>query len=227
MQRKVISLARNTVLWEAGDAARTVAVVTKGKLGARTDVGLVGIILPNMVLGEAALFGTEQPPERRKVTVFAAEDDTVVVEYPAETIRDRMLAGDDELAQQITYNLVGQISRNLLMVVTSRRGHPYVDAPLTSLARAVLRDACSRPAIRSWENLQLTFRFLCDLRDLSDRLLATLGPDISQRAEMIVNASQMLGQVFEGGETDVRPLLELFLEAERERNDWWTQAREA
>ena len=44
MQRKVVALDKDTVLWEAGDCARTIAVLEKGKLGAQTDDELIGIL---------------------------------------------------------------------------------------------------------------------------------------------------------------------------------------
>ena len=47
MKRKII-LSREAVLWEAGDAARTFAVLESGKLGIRTDQGLQGIVIPGM-----------------------------------------------------------------------------------------------------------------------------------------------------------------------------------
>ena len=75
--------------------------------------------------------------------------------------------------------------------------------------------------MQSWDNLILTCRFLADLRDMSDRLLAQLGPEASDRNEMLVNASQMLAQLSEG--QDIRPVLEAFLKAEEEKNAWWAR----
>jgi CRP-like cAMP-binding protein len=223
MQRKVISLSRETVLWEAGDAARTVAVVGKGKLGARTERGLVGIILPNMVLGETALLGDPGKALHRTVTVFALEQDTLVMEYPAAEVRAAFDGGDDELMRQVVRSLVGQIARNLLMVVTARRGHPFVDEPLLGLLRGIVRDMTQRPPIQAWDSLLETCRFLADLRDMSDRLLDSMGPEVDQRGEMLVNASQMLAQMAEG--QDIRPVLEAYLEAEKEKTEWWLRGR--
>ncbi len=228
MQRKVITLSKDTVLWEAGDTARTVAVVAKGKLGARTNEGLVGILLPNMVIGESALFasesGNDAPGTRRTVSIFALEDDTLVLEYPAEEVRIATEAGDHDLMRQILTNLVGQICRNLLMVVTAKRGYPYIDDPLMGLVQGIVKDAREREPLSNWTNLMLTCRFLSDLRDLSDRLLHEMGPEPAQRSELIVNASQMLAQLAEGH--DVGPIFEVFLNAEREKNQWWARGGE-
>lgn len=223
MQRKVISLSKDTVLWEAGDNARDIAVVAKGKLAARTEQGLVGIILPNMVLGESALFTVDGAPHRRTATIYALEDETLVMEYPASMVRDSVAGGDDDLMRQIIANLVGQICRNLLMVIAAKRGSPYIDNPLTGLVRGIVRDALEAAPMKSWENQTLTCRFLHDLREVSDGLVDRLGPDASQRSEMIVNASQMMTQLFEGH--DVRPLIEAFLEAEKQKTEWWARAR--
>jgi CRP-like cAMP-binding protein len=222
MQRKVISLSRDTVLWEAGDVARSVAVVAKGKLGARNEQGLLGILLPNMVLGESALLRADGT-QRRTVTIFALEEDTLVMEYPADQVRLAFDSGDDELMRQVVRSLVGQIARNLLMVVTARRGDPFVDEPLLGLMRGIVLDMVQKPPIQTWDTLLATCRFLADLRDLSDRLLDSMGPALEDRGEMIVNASQILAQLTEG--QDIRPVLEAYLQAEQEKTAWWARAR--
>lgn len=219
MQHKLVTLSKNAVLWEEGDVARNVAVLKQGKLGARTQAGLVGILWPGMVLGESALFATEGRQERRSATVLALEDDTQVEEYAAERLRELMLAGDDVLPGKVLTTLVGQISRNLLMVVAARRGHAYVDGPLQSLVREIVEDARRSRAPRSFETFMSTARYLYDLREFSDRALQGLGPDPAQRADMIANASAVLTELFAGGEA--LPALEDFLRAEREKSEWW------
>jgi hypothetical protein len=223
MRRKVVTLSRDTVLWEAGDASRELAVVEAGKLGVRAGSGLVGIVLPGMVLGESALFSEEGGRDSRSAAIFALEDGTQVTLYPAADVRNAVEAGDDSLVRKVMTNLIGQLSRNLLMVVAAKRGYPFIDDPLLGLVRGVLRDAQQAPAIQSQANLWLTCRFLYDLRDLSDRVLEQLGPDPSLRAEMIVNASQVLTQFSEG--KDLRPLVEAFLAAEKEKTEWWARGR--
>lgn len=218
MKRKLITLAKDTTLWEAGDAARDVAVIQKGRLGARTEAGLVGLLLPKMVLGESALFEPEGRPTRT-ATLFAFEDDTEVVLYSAEAVKRAFEDGDDELMRQVVKNLVGQICRNLLMVISAKRGYPFIDEPLKALVQSVVTEAQSAQPIKNWDNMLVTTRFLAGLRDLSDRLLSQLGPDVSQRGDMIVNASQVLQQLQAG--RDVLPLVESFLQAEREKNEWW------
>ena len=51
MQRR-LTLAKNSFLWEEGDQARNIAIVEKGKLAVKTDDGIVGIVLPKMVVGK-------------------------------------------------------------------------------------------------------------------------------------------------------------------------------
>jgi len=222
MQRKVISLSKDTVLWEIGDAARDIAVVSKGKLGARTLQGdLVGVILPNMVLGESALFTIDGQSEGRTAAIFALEDDTLVIAYPARMVREEILDGVDGLARQLLSTLVGQVCRNLLMVITAKRGYAYIDAPLTALVESVVRDAQLAQPVRTWETVLMTCRFLTDLRDLSDRLLLQLGPDIANRRELVERASQMLAQLFTG--QDIQPVVAAFLAAEQEKTEWWAR----
>lgn len=220
--RKIITLSRDAVLWEAGDAAHDVAVLRSGKLGARAGGSLVGIVLPQMVIGESALFAESgRPAEARTATVFAIEDGTEVVEYPAAQVREATEDEGGDLVRQIFSNLAGQICRNLLMVVAAKRGYPFIDDPLLSLVKGLVRDLDHQPPLRSWDNLMITLRFLSDLRDVSDRLVTDLGPGPGERAEMVVNAAQMLSQLSEGD--DIHGLIETFLTAEKEKNEWWAR----
>src|SRR5438045_3762218 len=98
MQRKLITLSRDTVLWEAGDAARGIGILEKGRLGARTEKGgLIGVMLPHMVLGDSALLGNPEAPDRRTATIFALEDDTVITEYPVGEVKADFEAGSEDL----------------------------------------------------------------------------------------------------------------------------------
>jgi hypothetical protein len=221
MQRKVITLSRDTVLWEAGDSARGIAILEKGRLGARTDKGLMGVLLPPMVIGESALLGENGGSDRRTVTIYAIDDDTVVTEYPLTEVRADFDAGNEDLMRHIISNQVAQICRNMLMVVSSHPGEPFIDAPLAGLVRGLVADVPKIYPLRTWTRALDTCRFLHDLRGLSDRLLNQLGPAPAQRGEMIVNATQSLSQLALG--QDVRPLVEAFLEAEKQRSEWWTR----
>lgn len=219
MHQKLVTLSRNAALWEEGDLARNLAVLEKGKLGARTaQGGLVGIVWPGMVLGESALFGAES---RRTAAVVALEDETEVAEYTPEWLRQQLAEGETELTQKVLSTLVGQVSRNLLMVVAARRGYAYIDAPLTGLVQGVVEDARNAPAFRSYEAFMSTARYLSDLRDFSDRTLIGLNLDPAQRTDMLAGAQAFLEQLFAG--QPVLKALEDFLSAEREKNEWWAR----
>ena len=202
MQRKVISLDKDTVLWEAGDSARTIAVLEKGKLAARADGGLVGILWPEMVLGESALFEAEG--STRTATVAAVQDDTVVAEYPPAVVRAALEEGDDSLAQQILRTLIGQICRNFLMVITAKRGYAFIEHPLRSLVRGIAEDAARAQPLKVWDSYQMTARTLFDLRDLSDRTLSAIGPDPAARGDLVEQASGLLDDLFGRGRRRVR-----------------------
>src|SRR5262249_35846583 len=124
-----------------------IAVVVRGRLGARTEKGLMGVILPPMVVGESALFAATRP-ERRTATLFALEDGTQVMQCPADVVRQGLESGDESLVRKVINTLVGQICRNLLMVITSKRGYAFIDKPLMSLVREVVHDAQSARPIR-------------------------------------------------------------------------------
>jgi hypothetical protein len=222
MQRKMITLSKDMVLWHAGDGARELALVEKGRLGARTEQGLVGVIWPHMVLGEAALLARETAaPEKRTVSIVALEDDTLVACYPAAAVREALLAGDDSLARTVLDTLIGQICRNLLMVLTVRGDEPHIAPPLRGIVGGVIEDAQQRAPLRTWDGFVTTARFLSELRDLSDRSLAALGPDVSVLGERVESASKLLREILDGREAPSR--LEDFLAAEREKIEWWAR----
>ncbi len=223
MKQKTISLSREATLWEAGDLARDIAVVEAGRLGVRTEAGVVGIVLPKMVVGETALFALEGTPLPRGATLFALDDDTRVVASPAESYRTAFEGGDTGIVEPIVRTLVGQICRNLLMVVSARSGDPYVEEPLLGLVRGIAKDVGRPLSAHTWATFMVTFSFLCDVRDMSDRILARLGPDPSQRLELIEAASQALARLT--GSDDARPMIEAFLAAERERTQWWARGQ--
>ena len=222
MKQKTISLSREAVLWEAGDIAREIAVVDAGRLGVRTEAGVVvGLALPKMVVGETALFSLEGRPLPRGATLFALEDGTRVTAHPAESYRAAFEGGDTAVVEPILRTLVGQTCRNLLMVVSTRSGAPYVDEPLLGLVRGIAQEV-GRPApLRTWSAFMATFSLLCDMRDMSDRVLGRLGPEPAQRLELIEAASQALSRL--AGSDDARPMIEAFLDAERERTHWWAR----
>ena len=221
MRQKQITLSRDAVLWEAGDLARDIAVVVSGRLGVRTERGVVGVALPHMVLGESALFTTSGNAGPRTATIFALEEGAQVVAYPASEVRATIEAGDDAVGREVLNTLLGQICRNLLMVISARRNEPLVDAPLRALVEGLIQDARRERRFPSWERFMVVFSFLCSLRDLSDRLLDALGPEPSQRLEMVENAAQALTQIGEG--VDILPVVEAFLEAERAKAEWWAR----
>jgi len=223
MKDKTISLSREATLWEAGDVAREIAVVETGRLGVRTDAGLVGIVLPKMVVGETALFALEGTPHPRAASLFALDDDTRVVASPAESYRAAFEGGDTGVVDPIVRTLAGQTCRNLLMVVSARGDDAYVHEPLVGLVRGLAQDIGRPLPARTWAAFMVAFSFLCDVRDMSDRILARLGPDASQRLELIESASQALASL--AGSDDARPMIEAFLNAEKERTQWWARGR--
>jgi len=221
MKHKTISLSREATLWEAGDLARDIAVVEAGRLGVRTDAGVVGIVLPKMVVGETALLALEGKPLPRAATLFALDDDTRVLASPAESYRAAFEGGDTGIVEPVVRTLVGQTCRNLLMVVSARSGDPYVAEPLLGLLRGIAQDVGRPLPARTWPAFMVTFSFLCDIRDMSDRILGRLGPDVTQRLELIEAASQALARL---PGSDARPMIEAFLDAERERTQWWARS---
>lgn len=203
------------VLWQAGEPARTIAVVRRGKLAARSQSRVVGVMYPDMVLGEAALLGIGHAPESRTHTVYAIEDGCEVREYPADLVKQMLDRGAAEVTPLLLRTLVGQSCRNWLLIASANAGRAHIEAPLRHLAIGLLESLASLEAIRDWQEFLVAFRFLYNLRDLSnserDRMVAP-----SQEAfEEVLAASHTLRWLFRGQHAAVH--LEAFIESERER----------
>ena len=221
MKQKTISLSREAILWEAGDVAREIAVVEAGRLAVRTEAGVVGIVLPKMVVGETALFTLEGQPLPRAATLFALEDDTQVVAQPAESYRASFEAGDTAIVDPILRTLVGQTCRNLLMVVSARSGDPFVEEPLLGLVRGIAQDVARPLPARTWA--AFIVHVLAALRPARHvgPPAGPAGAGPALRLELVESASQALARL--AGSDDARPMIEAFLDAERERTHWWAR----
>jgi len=217
MKRKVI-LSKDAVLWEAGDAAKTFAILESGKLGVKTDKGLAGVIYPNMVLGESAIMSYEGEKPRRTASVIAFEENTTVTEYPAHVVKQGFDGGQNPLAKAVLTTLIGHISRNCLVLMTAHKLNPFIALPFKSLMQSLVQTYKAQIAgITSWEDFLFTFQFLSATRDYTEQMQQKL-MIASADKDAVFKASEITHDFFKG--RDELTFVKEFLTAEQERRDW-------
>ena len=215
-QRKVI-LSRGSVLWYTGDGAKSFAIVESGKLGVKTEKGLVGVVWPKMVLGEAALLALDGEEPRRTSTVFALEEGTTVVEYPPVLVKQALDEQGRTVWKAILTTLLGQICRTCIVLSAAHKGQPFVAQPFKALMQSLVQAHKDRFAtLATWDDFSRTFHFLHATRDYTDAAARVLLGPFADR-DVIVRASEMTREYFE--EQGEIPFLKDFLEAAREA---WT-----
>jgi len=219
MNRKLI-LSKNAILWETGETARNIAIVEKGRLGVRAGQLLIGVIPPRMILGEAALLGTEPDMPRRTATVFALEDDTQVTEYSPALVRKMFDLDDPAIAMTILRTLVGQVGKHCLLIVSANKDYPLIREITRETMRGVIQASRELPSVKTWDAFMRVFSFLVSLRDaLSGLSQAYLG-GVGDRAELVDRSSAMVRQLLGGEDQDLARTLEEFIGLEKERDTW-------
>ena len=218
MQRKV-TLAKGAYLWDAGDAARNLAVLETGRLGVRADGKLIGLITPKMVLGESALLTLDGSSHNRTASVVALENDTSVSEYPAAMFRNTFDAGNHSVGHLILMTLIGQTCRNYMLIVAAHKERQAVTSLLKGEVQALGQTASEAKKIKTWDDFLWTFKYLFHLRDFSDRMRTELVQYLSGDSDSMVKASEMMRELLKG--QDVASFLEEFITAEREKDKWF------
>lgn len=218
MQRKV-TLAKGAYLWDAGDAARNLAVLETGRLGVRADGKLIGLITPKMVLGESALLTLDGSSHNRTASVVALENDTSVSEYPAAMFRNTFDAGNHSVGHLILMTLIGQTCRNYMLIVAAHKERQAVASLLKGEVQALGQTASEAKKIKTWDDFLWTFKYLFHLRDFSDRMRTELVQYLAGDSESLVKASEMMRELLKG--QDVASFLEEFISAEREKDKWF------
>jgi CRP-like cAMP-binding protein len=191
MRRKVV-LSKGAVLWEAGDGARTIGVLECGRLGIRTERGLVGVVSPKSVVGEGALFGLEGAHQRRSATLYALEDETTVTEYPASSVKQLIESGNDVVGSLVLGTLAGQATRNLLIVAAAHKGRNAVELPLRGLLQGLLQASRRLKGTTFWDEFLLSFRFLHELREYSGALRDDLPAEAAAGIQQSIEASELV-----------------------------------
>ncbi len=212
--KRISILGKDTVLWNAGDIARTIGLVEKGKLGIRSEQGMAGFILPKMVLGEAAILGLFGHEPRRTAEVFAVDEDTTVSEYPVSYLKG---LGDEptvDLRTAVLGTLLGQICRNCLLILRAHQGSATHAQPFRGLIDSLVNTNPARMELaHSFDGFTLAFRFLVETRDYTDGVRRLLVPESYDR-KSAQKASEVIVEILtHQGDTN---LIAEFMKAEEE-----------
>jgi len=215
MHRKT-TLGKGAFLWAAGDSARTLAVLDKGKLGVQTDKGYVSLVFPKMIIGESALL--EGQTEKRSAALVALEDGTEVTEYPPSMVKDTFDAGQNTVGLHLLLTLIGQTCKNNLLVVAAHPQRVSMAVLLKNQVRALNESIPQLRQIAKWDEFYWTFKFLFDTRNNSDQLRARLVGDMTLSTDLLTSASKMVGDLLKN--QDIATYLDDFIAAEREKEAW-------
>ncbi len=218
-----VTLSKGAALWHAGDAACTIAILETGAVAIRTPQSLVGVASARTLLGESALFSVGGAEQQRTASIAALEDDTTVVEYPPERVKAAIESGDAQIAPFLLRTLIGQICRNLLIVLSGRSLPPVVETPLVGLMESLVAQGQEVVVPSTWDDFMLSFRFLFDLRDHTGRLREQLAPQVDQM-EAAVKASDLVTSLFR--EPEALGFLNDLIQEEKEHSRRLDQARQ-
>ena len=195
LKRKVI-LSKDSVLWYAGDAAASLAVVESGKLGVRTGTGLVSVLRPNMVLGDTSILGLEGAQPKRLATISALEEGTTVTEYPPSLVRQAADDPEHTLWKAILTMLLGQVCRNGVVLASVHEGTPFLARPFRSLVESLVETHEARfAALSTWDDFLTTYRFLAATRDYTDAAVAAAAGPAADRS--LLEATEATREFFQ------------------------------
>lgn len=220
MNRKLM-LSKDALLWEAGDPARNIAIVEQGKLGVKTEKGIIGVVSPKMILGETAIFSLEGQVPKRTATVLALEDNTVVTEYSAVLVKQLFDTHDPTITPLIFNTLVGQMGKHCILVISTNKQYPVIQATASELLKGIVQSARELHTIKTWDAFMRTFRYLCSLRDFLSTLSESFLLNTSDMADMVTKATTVMKELLSDKDKDVVPYLEDFIQTEKQKEDWF------
>lgn len=168
------TLPKDAVLWWRGDAAESLAVVDRGRVGIRAPEGLLDVVVAGHAVGESALLNMDGGAVvRRAADVIALDPDTVVIEYPMGEVVGAL---DGGVPQLVMRTLVGQIGRNHLLVAAAHAGNRWIETVASSHIETLVAAARATSDIATWPDFMLAFRVLYHMREGSDAMRDSMAP---------------------------------------------------
>ena len=209
----VRKLSKGDVLWAHGELATTIAFVDDGRLGIKTEDGLINIVGPDGVIGESALLAGAGGEPTRRAAVIALQP-SVVTEYPVGFVRESIGAG---LPRRILRTLIGQTITNACFVLAAHPDVPLITKSMSALIHSLAASKSMIADVRDWEAFSTDFAYLFSVRDAVGDVRARMVPVefFVTRSEALLDASASLKRLVT--DPDIARFLDKFIEVERER----------
>jgi len=207
------NLKKGDVLWWHGEFATTIAFVDKGRLGIKTEEGLIGIVGPPSVIGESALLAEGGVVPKRRAAVIAVQE-SVVTEYPVSFVREGLGVG---IPRKVLRTLIGQTITSACFVLTAHSDVPLVTQSMSALIDSLSDSKDMVKEVKDWEAFAPDFAYLFALRDAIGELRDRLVPAkyFFARSEELLRASDVLKKLIK--DPELAEFLDKFIELERER----------
>lgn len=210
---QVKKLNKGDVLWWHGEFATTIAFVDKGRLGIKTEEGLINVVGADGVIGESALLAEGGVPPKRRAAVIAIED-SVVTEYPVSFVREGAGVG---IPRKVLRTLIAQTVTSACFVLAANPDVPLVMQSMSALIRSLSESKGMVADVKNWEDFAPDFRYLISLRDVIGDLRARMVPAkyFVSRSESLLRASALLKTLV--ADPDIASFLDKFIAVEKER----------
>lgn len=210
---KTKTLKKGDVLWWHGEFATTIAFVDSGRLGIKTEDGLIGIVGPEGVIGESALLAEGGVVPKRRAAVIAIQESSVT-EYPVSFVREGLGVG---LPKKVLRTLIGQTITSACFVLAAHPNVPLVTQSMSALIQSLSDSKGMVADIKNWTDFAPDFAYLFALRDSISDLRARLVPAkyFVARSEALLRASDVLKGIVT--DPELASFLDRFIAVEKER----------
>lgn len=210
---QVKKLNKGDVLWWHGEFATTIAFVDKGRLGIKTEDGLIGVVGPDGVIGESALLAEGGVVPKRRAAVIAIEE-SAVTEYPVSFVREGAGVG---IPRKVLRTLIGQTVTSACFVLAAHPDVPLVTQSMSALISSLSASKEMVADVKSWKDFAPDFAYLFALRDTIGELRTRLVPAkyFLARSEALLRASALLKSIVT--DPEIAEFLDKFIDVEKER----------
>jgi CRP-like cAMP-binding protein len=210
---QVKKLNKGDVLWWHGEFATTIAFVDSGRLGIKTEEGLIGVVGPEGVIGESALLAEGGVVPKRRAAVIAIEESSIT-EYPVSFVREGVGVG---MPRKVLRTLIGQTITSACFILAAHPDARLVTQSMTALIQSLSASKEMVQEVSTWAEFAPDFNYLFALRDSVGDLRARLVPAkyFVARNEALLRASTVLKGIVT--DPELARFLDKFIEVEKAR----------
>ena len=210
---QVRKLEKGDVLWAHGDLASTVAFVDDGRVGIKTEDGLINIVGADGIIGESALLAEAGVPPLRRAAVIALGP-TTVTEYPVSFVRESIGVG---LPRRILRTLIGHTITSACFIMAAHPEIRLITKSMSALIHNLAESKAMISDVRDWDEFSADFAYLAALRDAVDQMRSRLVPVefFITRSESLLRASANLKRLV--ADPDIAAFIDKFIAVEKQR----------